>query len=76
MAGAFYVKTMSKSSEVGYISRAGFCLANDLEGGGTKNKVKKFWRNGCQKAFPSAYTVRGNLKGVRQDENVELQKLR
>ena len=51
--GLFYVKTMSKSSEFGYISR------------GPLQASKKFSKKQHKKAFLAAYIVRGNLKGVR-----------
>ena len=51
--GLFYVKTMSKSSEFGYISRSPLQAS------------KKFSKKQHKKAVLAAYTVRGNLKGVR-----------
>ncbi len=51
--GFAYVKIMSKSSEFGYISR------------GPLQASKKFSKKQHKKAVLAAYTVRGNLKGVR-----------
>ena len=53
MAGAFYVKIMSKSSEVGLHSVGVIQIAKEN---------KKFCRKAYKKAVPIAYTVRGKFE--------------